>query len=172
MSVVLSRGSNLLDGGIVLSSHICFDAPLASDVWTDDPVTSETPIKAVQVNELRHAVDLRRQKAGLEPFRWTDDPIIARYTVIRAIHFLELRNSIQELWHSDGEGDLPDWTVGSPPSADGRRPILASDMNDLRRWIDALSLMRSYQAAPGSSELSMPSGRHPIGGAEHVSSLA
>lgn len=99
-------------------------------VWTDDPVTTETPIKAVHVNELRRVIDAQRRQVGLPAFSWTDDPVIARYTVIRAVHFLELHAALQEAWTQAGRGRLPAWTCGSPPSTE--RVVLASDVNDLR----------------------------------------
>lgn len=102
--------------------------------WTDDPITTETPIKAVHVNELRRAIDALRSQAGMPSFAWTDDPIMAGATVIRAIHFLELRQAIQNLWNVARLGTLPDWTDGSPPAA--HRVIFASDVNDLRSWVN------------------------------------
>lgn len=115
-------------------------APVVSITWTDDPVTTETPIKAVHVNELRQAIDARRRQHCLPPLPWTDDPVIARYTVIRAIHLLELRQAIQECWHAAGLGPLPDWTCGSPPSPE--RVVFASDIKDLRRWYRRDELLR------------------------------
>jgi hypothetical protein len=100
--------------------------------WTDDPVTTETPIKAVHVNELRRAIDTLRSQADLASFTWTDDPIMAGGTVIRAIHFLELRQAIQDLWEFARLGTLPAWTAGSPPSPE--RVVFTSDVNDLRCW--------------------------------------
>jgi hypothetical protein len=108
-------------------------APVRRTVWTDHPVTTETPIKAVHVNELRRVVDARRRTVGLAPFAWTDDPVIAGYSVIRAVHFLELREAIQGVWTAACLGPLPEWTCGSPPSPE--RVIYASDVNDLRAWM-------------------------------------
>ena len=108
-------------------------APARPIVWTDDPVTTETPIKAVHVNELRQQIDVQRRRHGLPKFLWTDDPVIARYTLIRAVHFLELRQAIQEIWTVSGLGALPPWICGSPPSTE--RVVFASDVTDLRRWL-------------------------------------
>lgn len=107
-------------------------APVRRTVWTDDPVTTETHIKAVHVNELRRVIDLRRRTVGLAPFAWTDDPVMAGYSVIRAVHFLELRQAIQDVWTAARLGPLPAWTCGSPPSPE--RVIYASDVNNLRAW--------------------------------------
>lgn len=101
-------------------------------VWTDDPVTTETPIKAVHVNELRRVIDVRRRQVGLPAFSWTDDPVIRGFTLIRAAHFLELHAALQEIWSLAGRGQLPAWSCGSPPSAE--RVVFTSDVNDLRHW--------------------------------------
>lgn len=34
-------------------------------VWTDDPLTTETPTKTVHVNVLHHIVDLQQREVGL-----------------------------------------------------------------------------------------------------------
>lgn len=111
-------------------------APVRPIVWTDDPVTTETPIRAIHVNEFRQAIDAQRRQHSLTPFQWTDDPVIAHYTLIRAIHLLELHQAIQDLWSASGRGPLPAWTCGSPPSPE--RVVFASDVNDLRRRLGAI----------------------------------
>lgn len=102
--------------------------------WTDAPVTNDTPIKAVHVNELRRAIDGRRRMVGLQAYNWTDDPVIRGYTLIRAVHILELHAALQEAWTLSGRGQLPAWTCGSPPSTE--RVVFASDVNDARRWTE------------------------------------
>jgi hypothetical protein len=114
-------------------------------VWTDDPVTTATTIKAVHVNELRRAVDGRRTEAGLPAYAWTDDPVIRGITIIRAIHFLELRAAIQQVWTAAGLGRLPSWTAGSPPAAG--RVVHASDLNDLRAQIGQVSSLPDFTHA-------------------------
>lgn len=99
--------------------------------WTDHPVTTETPIKAVHINELRQEIDRLRQRVGLSAPTWTDDPVIAGRTTIKAAHFLELRAALRDIWDQIGRGCLPLWMAGSPPSPG--RLIFASDMNDLRQ---------------------------------------
>src|SRR5882724_2025693 len=103
---------------ITLPPTVRLVAPARRHAWTDDPVTTETPIKAVHVNELRRAIDALRSQAGLPLIAWTDNPVMAGATVIRAIHFLELRQAIQDLWRSLGLGSPPNWTAGKPPSPD------------------------------------------------------
>lgn len=102
-------------------------------VWTDNPATSSTHIRAIHVNELRAAVDRNRAKLSLAPWPWTDDPVTSS-THMRAAHFTELKSAIQDLWTYHGQGTLPNWSVGSDPSSS--RQISARDVNDLRSWMD------------------------------------
>lgn len=103
--------------------------------WTDDPVTSDVPIRAVHVNELRQEVARLRREAGLAPFAWTDHPAIPWETPIRAAHFLELRAALEQARRIRGLAALPAWSAGSPPSSE--RVVFASDVNDLRSWAAA-----------------------------------
>ena len=112
-------------------------APATVTHWTDHPVATESPIRAVHVNELRRAIDIHRRRLGIPAYPWTDDPAIRWVTYVRACHFLEIREATQELWNARRMGLLPDWTAGSPPSSE--RAILALDMNDLRQWVTALA---------------------------------
>jgi hypothetical protein len=130
MAVRSSAPIVLLPGGTTLPSTMRLATATPTIVWTDDPVTTETPIKAVHVNELRHVIDVERRHHGLPPFAWTDDPVIAQYTVIRAVHFLELRRAIQDRWDVAGLGPIPEWAAGSPPAP--QRVISARDVDDLR----------------------------------------
>lgn len=102
--------------------------------WTDNPVTTATPVKALHVNQLRTAVNSLRQAAGLHQIDWTDHPVGSGQTRIKAVHFNELAGAIQDLWLRRSLGRLPSWSAGSPPSPN--RPIRASDMNNLRSWVN------------------------------------
>lgn len=103
--------------------------------WTDNPVVSgETRIRALHLNQVRTAVNSLRQVAGLHQVDWTDDPIVVGEVPFKAVHFNELAGAIQDLWLRRSLGRLPSWTVGSPPST--QRTIRASDMNDLRAWVN------------------------------------
>src|SRR5581483_9909389 len=97
--------------------------------WTNDPVTSNTHIRAVHINELRRAVETFCASAGIPRIQWTDDPVTSN-THIRAVHFTELRSAIQTLRNYQGQGALPNWSAGSAPGPS--RQIRAVDMNDLR----------------------------------------
>lgn len=110
--------------------------------WSDHPATPGTPIKAGHVNELRAAIRAARTGGVLPPEGWTpfsDDPVTDA-TPIRAQHMREMAAAIQQLWHQHAMGRLPAWTErrGAPPSAG--TPIYASDVNDLRRWCNALEM--------------------------------
>lgn len=102
--------------------------------WLDHPVTTETPIRAAHVNQLRRVIDGHRSRLGLSVVTWTDDPIVRFVTPIRALHFLEIRNATQAIWDAAHLGLLPYWAGGSPPSRG--RLILAADVNDIRSWVD------------------------------------
>lgn len=101
--------------------------------WTDNPVTTNTRIRAVHINELRRSVDNYRFAIGVPRGGWTDQPITPS-TRIRAVHLTELRSAIQELWNFHQQGPLPNWSVGSSPNPN--RAISAQDVNDLRLWSD------------------------------------
>jgi hypothetical protein len=112
--------------------------------WTNNPATTSTHVRAVHINEVRGAVNSRRSAVGLATVTWTDDPSVMTTTHIRAVHFTELRSAIQDLWTHQGMGALPGWSAGSAP-APGTRQIKASDINDLRTWLD------QYSAAAGTA---------------------
>lgn len=104
--------------------------------WTDNPaVAGSTPIKAVHINEIRSAVNSLRQAAKLHQIGWTDNPIVSGSTPIKSAHFNQLWGAIQDLWFRRGMGNLPSWSAGSVPST--QRTIRASDVNNLRQWVNA-----------------------------------
>lgn len=104
--------------------------------WSDNPATASTPIKALHINEVRRAVNFWRNYVGLPPSTWTDGPWVDSTTPMRAVHFTELKASIQDLWTEQEIGippyTLPAWSGGTPSSGS---PIHASDINDLRSWL-------------------------------------
>jgi|GEM_PF-1894036 len=102
-------------------------------MWTNDPATSQTRVRAVHINELRRVVSFYRQQAGLPNINWTDGTITSAVHV-RSVHFTELRSAIQDLWNYHGMGSLPNWSVGSAPSSG--RQVSARDINDLRSWVN------------------------------------
>lgn len=102
--------------------------------WSDDPVTTTSPIRLAHINELRRTLDFWRAQNGLPAFSWTDAPYVEATTPIKAVHFTEMRSAIQDLWTDKGMGTIPDWTGGAAPAAGGA--IRASHVNDLRLWTD------------------------------------
>jgi hypothetical protein len=126
-----------------LPPTIRLQGPADTIRWTDEPVTQSTPIKAVHVNELRQAVDMQRELAGLPAFAWTDDPVVAGVTVVRAVHFLELQWAIQDLWTVTALGTLPEWSSGCAPTPGC--VIFASNVNDLRT---AMTLVHRKHSEP------------------------
>ncbi len=61
-------------------------------VFTNDPLTSGTTVKAVHLAELRTAVDAVRNLAGLPPGSYTDAAV--KGTTIKAVHLTELRSAL------------------------------------------------------------------------------
>jgi hypothetical protein len=103
--------------------------------WTNDPVTTSVPIRALHITELRNAINASRSALHLSGYPFTDHTIAPGATPIRAVHFGEIRRAIQDLWNRKRMGSLPSWRAGSPPSPS--RTIRADDMNDLRQWMNA-----------------------------------
>ena len=86
--------------------------PVPSVAWTDDPVPVGQVPKAVYVTELRAFLNVLSShyhiftgvqvvNSGTElpnlSFTWTDDPIVALSTDVKAVHWTELRANIQAL---------------------------------------------------------------------------
>ncbi|TAK27713.1 MAG: hypothetical protein EPO21_23565 [Chloroflexota bacterium] len=103
--------------------------------WTQPNITANSSKPTVyDLMELRAAVDVNRKAAGMTPSTWTDPVIIAGTGVrVRALHFTDLRTSIQDLWTAAGLGTLPQFTGGA--IAAETRKIKASDLTDLRGWL-------------------------------------
>ncbi|MCL5075751.1 MAG: hypothetical protein M1136_08940 [Chloroflexi bacterium] len=106
--------------------------------WTN-PVAPGSPIRAFDIQEVINAINNNRSAAGLEPFPWTD-PVVAAEMPIKAVHFTEMRQAIQGLWSSKSMGALPNWssgvTPGGPSAGTAATIIYASDLTDLRGWLN------------------------------------
>ncbi|MBI4492108.1 MAG: hypothetical protein HY690_04885, partial [Chloroflexi bacterium] len=87
--------------------------------------------------ELRCAVDTDRKAAGLAAVSWEDPAIVAGTGVaVRARHFTQVRESLQDLWTAAGLGLLPEFTAGAIPTTPPiARPVKTSDLEDLRNWL-------------------------------------
>lgn len=105
--------------------------------WTDYPATNTTHIKAVHINEVRAAIDT---DGGTPPGGWTDGSRVSNTTHIKAKHLTEIQGAIQGLWSGRGLGVMPPWTSGGQPGGQSvgtpATHILASDINDVRRWFN------------------------------------
>lgn len=109
-------------------------------VWSAT-IAPGVPVRAGDIEEIRAAVALRRTETvpPLSPMTWTDLPLQAGVTPIKAVHFTELRQAIEDLWQARDPGcRLPPWTADGPGGtgpAPGR-PIYAQDVLDLRAWLN------------------------------------
>ncbi len=105
--------------------------------WTDYPATSDTPIKAIHVNEVRAAID---NAGGTPPGGWTDGPTVSSSTPVKAKHLVEIHDAIQTLWNNRNLGALPNWSSGVQPGgtsmATAATVIHAGDINDVRAWFN------------------------------------
>jgi uncharacterized protein YkwD len=86
-------------------------ADLATTVmFTDDPLSTLVPVRAVHLSQLRTAVSTVRAQAGLSSITYTDPatPGVA----VRAIHITELRTSLDQAMAALGRS-TGGWTNGS-----------------------------------------------------------
>lgn len=107
--------------------------------------------RVVRAGSLIRADDLRQVRdfvdddmSQLPPdlrydFQWAPSAIQAE-TIIPAKYLTDLRDAIEVLWDYKSRPPLPFWTSGvTPGGASNSRPptiIRASDVNDLRYWLD------------------------------------
>ncbi|MFN8526425.1 MAG: hypothetical protein U0821_25270 [Chloroflexota bacterium] len=111
--------------------------------WSDTPVRGG-PIKASHISTLRTYVDADLASIG-KSYAWgwdTSEAAVER--VIKARHLTDLKAAIQILWNDKSRGPLPSWSGGEEPGGPSNPPgrnqsqtrIRASDVNDLRRWLN------------------------------------
>lgn len=95
---------------------------------------------AGDVTELRDQIQYQGGLAGLNPPITWNPTSINQGDWILASHFRDMRAAIQRLWDSKNRGSLPMWSSGTRPGgpSEGVAPtsILATDINDLRHWLD------------------------------------
>lgn len=99
-------------------------------------------ILAADIAELRTFIDQDYSQAfppPHPPFPWSWTNVVAGDRIL-AKHFKQMRDAIQELWTFKGRGALPMWSSGVNPGGEslGTAPtrIRASDLTDLRRWLN------------------------------------
>ncbi len=102
-------------------------------VFTDDPLTPGTPIKAVHLTELRARIDAVRSAKGLSAFSWGPAPT-AGVSLIRAQDVLDLRQALREAYVAAGMTP-PSYT---PPDPAIGVPIRASHIAELRAAVKAI----------------------------------
>jgi hypothetical protein len=102
-------------------------------VFTDDPLTPGTPIKAVHLTELRSRIDAVRSAKGLPAFSWGPAPT-AGVSLIRAQDVLDLRQALREAYVAAGMTP-PSYT---PPDPAIGAPIRASHIAELRAAVKAI----------------------------------
>ena len=99
-------------------------------VFTDDPLTAGTPIKAVHITELRTAVNQARALAGLTAATWTDSSLTG--VVIKAVHITELRSSLAPARQALGFSVA---TYTDPTLTAGSTPVKAVHIQELRQKV-------------------------------------
>ena len=103
--------------------------------FTDDPLATSTPIKAIHVTELRAAIASVRAARGLAAFAWTDPTLTPGSTGVKAVHVTELRTALNQAYQVAGR-TLPTYT--DPTVGPGVTTIQAIHINQLRSAVRAL----------------------------------
>ncbi len=106
--------------------------------WTNE-ITSGSPVRASDLNELRDAIDRNRMPYGEAGYSWTDNPL-TNATPIKAVHFTEAKTAIQGLWTHKSMGTIGGWTARSGDAPSSGTPVYATDLTDLRGWLNAYEL--------------------------------
>lgn len=98
-----------------------------------------SPMLAADVSQLRTFIDQDIAAAGLSPHPWTWGNVVSGDPVL-AVQFREMRAAIQRLWDFKARGPLPMWSSGAEPGGPSvgaaATPIFASDLTDLRTWLN------------------------------------
>lgn len=102
--------------------------PATTILFTDDPLTTGTTVKAVHVMQLRTAVNAMRAAAGLSPQSFTD-PGISSGTQINSAHLSDLRAALDQARSTLG---LDAITYTDPTIAAQTTPVKAAHFSSLR----------------------------------------
>jgi hypothetical protein len=70
-------------------------AGLVTAQWSDDPLSPGTEIKSSHVTQMRTGVDAARTALGLAVSPYTDSDLLLPGSVVRAMHFNELRSRVE-----------------------------------------------------------------------------
>jgi len=74
-----------------------------SKIFTDDPLTAGTTIKAVHITELREAINTLRSNNGLSAFTYTDPVLTVGVTQAKGVHITDLRTALNEVYDAQGK---------------------------------------------------------------------
>lgn len=97
-------------------------------IFTDDPLTTSTPVKAVHLAEIRTALNAVRAAAALGPASWTDAAVPG--VRVKAVHITEMRAAL-----SPALAALGKTAVYSDPSLGSGTPIRAIHFQELRNFV-------------------------------------
>lgn len=70
-------------------------AGLSTYAWSSHPLVAGTPILATHLNELRAASASARSALGLPAIVYSDPSIVPMQTIVRSVHFTELRDGLK-----------------------------------------------------------------------------
>jgi peptidyl-Asp metalloendopeptidase len=107
---------------------------LADDAsFTDDPLTTTTPVKALHIQELRTLInETIRIYRGLERFSFTDPNLESTTTKVKAVHIDELRRAVADVYTAAGQ---PAPTYTDPTIIPGVTPIRRVHIEEIRQKI-------------------------------------
>jgi hypothetical protein len=114
--------------GAALSAFSSID-PATTTIFTDDPLNTGAPAKAVHVTQLRTAVNAMRAAANLGAQSFTD-PGLASGLVIKALHQNELRTALNQARSAIGLSAIV--YTDAPTVTSGTTPIKAAHIVNLR----------------------------------------
>ena len=101
--------------------------------FTDPTLTGGIYIKTAHVSELRTRIDNARMGRGLLPFSWTDPALGATATAVKALHFMEMRTALAQLYAAAGVA-LPAFTDATLSGV----AVKAAHITELRAAVAAI----------------------------------
>jgi len=116
--------------GAAASSYTAID-PATTILFTDDPLSAGTNVKAVHVTQLRTAVNAMRAAAGLSAQAFSD-PGLASGTQIKAVHLTEMRSALDLARSTIGLGAIS-YTDASITAQSTK--VKAAHFTDLRNGV-------------------------------------
>lgn len=114
-----------------------FNSSRVGFIWrgefVDEPVASDTRIRAIHVTEMRARIDAVRNHIGMASFAWRDT--VTALTAVRAIHIADLRTALTEAFVFTAR-EAP--AFRDPVLSSGVTPIRRIHIEDLRAFIHSL----------------------------------